>query len=55
MKRLDTNIQQFDDFINQRQDTISKDFNILEGTQMEIDIYVLDNKVIADLDSIKIK
>ena len=54
-KRLDTNIQQFNDFIHQRQDIINKNFNISKNTQMEIDIYVLDDKAIADLESIKIK
>lgn len=54
-KHLNTNIEQFNDFINQRQDMINKNFSISKNTHMEIDIYVLDNKAVADLESINIK
>lgn len=54
LNTLHTNVQQFNNFISQRQGRINKGSSILKNTQREIDIYVLDDKVVADLESIKI-
>lgn len=52
---LNTNTQKFINIDKQRQDILNKDYNILKNTQIEIDIYVLDGKAVAVLESIKIK
>ena len=54
-KNFDTNAKKFNDYIHNRINTIDKDFDLSKNTQMEITIYVLNDKAVADLNSITIK
>ncbi len=54
-KNFDINAKKFDDYIHNRINTIDKDFNLSKNTQMEITIYVLNDKAVANLNSITIK